>query len=425
MRWFKPGQDFDFMGKRPYFVGASLVFMLMSAVLLFVPGIRYGTDFKGGTEVEIAFQKPVEAGALRRAVQRVGFSSPDVVAVTGADVPHVFLIRVQEVTALSEEQKKAIQSALCLVDDRGKPPREGCAEEQRVEEVKFSPGGDKVSARYSKDPCGPAQGNEACPPRADIAGQLGNIAGIKLRRGAGNPVVQNPRDHKVEFFLESRADQIVNGLRQELGEDTVPADPRRAEWIGPKAGKQLRDAALISIAISLLAIMVYVAFRFDMRFAPGGVIALFHDVLIAVGANVLTGREVSLSTVAALLTIVGYSINDTVIVYDRIRENLGKQRKMNFLQVINRSITEMFDRTIRTSSTVVVCLIPFMFLGTGAIKDFAFTMQVGVIFGTYSSIYIASPITEWIDRAFFGAKLRKRRRARRRRTATEQPEGAV
>src|SRR5690606_24254230 len=117
----------------------------------------------------------------------------------------------------------------------------------------------------------------------------------------------------------------------------------------------------------------------------------------------LAQREVTLSTVAALLTIVGYSINDTVVVYDRIRENLGKYRKMTFPRIINRSITEVLSRTIRTSATTAAALLPFLFFGTGVIKDFAFALLVGILVGTYSSIYMAAPLTEYIDRKFFGA----------------------
>ena len=258
----------------------------------------------------------------------------------------------------------------------------------------------------------------ACPPREDIKALLGgNIAGVEKRPGVNNPVVQNPRDNRVEFFFKSKGDQIMAGLRAKLGE-AVPASPLRIEWVGAKAGADLRDAAIKSILIAVIMIMLYIAFRFDMRFAPGSIAALVHDVFLAMGVMVLAQREVTLSTVAALLTIVGYSINDTVVVYDRIRENLGKYRKMSFPKVINRSITEMLGRTIKTSGLTAAAVAPFLFFGTGVIRDFAFTLLVGVVVGTYSSIYVAAPLTELIDRKVFGKAIKKKKRRLRRKKKT-------
>ncbi len=183
----------------------------------------------------------------------------------------------------------------------------------------------------------------------------------------------------------------------------MPETALRVEWIGPKAGAQLRDAAIKSIAIACFFIMAYIAFRFDMRFAPGGIVAFVHDVGIAMGAMVIARKEITLSTVAAMLTIVGYSITDTVVVYDRIRENLGKHRNLSFAAVINLSVSEMLGRTLITSGVTSLALVAFLVWGTGALKDFAFALLVGIVVGTYSSIYVAAPITEWADRRFFGA----------------------
>ena len=197
----------------------------------------------------------------------------------------------------------------------------------------------------------------------------------------------------------------------------MPDQALRVEWIGPKAGALLRRDATVSITIACFLIMAYIAFRFDMRFAPGGIVALMHDVGIALGAMVIARKEITLSTVAAMLTIVGYSITDTVVVYDRIRENLGKHRGMSFSAVINLSISEMLGRTIITSGVVALSLVAFLIWGTGALKDFAFALLVGIIVGTYSSIYIAAPLTEWIDRRFFGASADQKKKISRTRAA--------
>lgn len=402
MELIKHGRQFDFMSKRWLFIGLSAVLLLLSIIAFFVPGPRLGTDFKGGTEVEVAFKTPVTSADVRQAVSKAGFDSPDVVSVADPANPHRFLIRVHEVSALSEQQKELLRDRMCLLPDDAPVPEDRCPPAVRASEVKFSPGGDKISARY-----------DVAPDLEGIKKQLEGIEGVELRPGANNPNLVSERDNKVELYLKSKGDQLMDGLREHLGAEVVPDQALRVEWIGPKAGAQLRDAAIKSVLITLLFMMVYIAFRFDIRFAPGGIIALAHDVGIALGAMIITQREITLSTVAALLTIVGYSINDTVVVYDRIRENLTKHRDMSFPAVINLSLSEVLGRTILVSFSTLLSLLMFLFWGTGTIKDFAFTLVVGIAFGTYSSIYVAAPLTEWIDRKFFGSSASKRKKVSR------------
>ena len=147
--------------------------------------------------------------------------------------------------------------------------------------------------------------------------------------------------------------------------------------------------------------MLYVAFRFDLRFAPGGVIAMLHDALITLGIYVLLQKEVNLTTVAALLTIMGYSINDTIVVFDRIRENMVRVRDKSLRELINVSTSQMLSRTIVTSLTTLLSVSAFFFLGTGVIQDIAFALGIGIMIGTLSSIFIAAPITELMDRRLF------------------------
>ena len=406
MELIKPGRQYDFMSKRWYFIGLSLLLLIASIIAFIHPGPKLGTDFKGGTEVEVAFLQPVTGGDVRAAVQGSGFHDPEVVAVSDPEHPNRYLIRVQDVTALTDAQKQQISDRLCHAPEGQQPPADRCPPNLAASEVKFSPGGDKISTRY-----------EVEPDLAGIAKQLDGLTGVELRGGSNNPVVVSERDHKVEIQLKSKGDQLLDGLRRQLGPDKVPAQALRVEWIGPKAGAQLRDAAIKSIIITIFFIMAYIAFRFDLRFAPGGIIALIHDVGIALGAMVITGREITLSTVAAMLTIVGYSITDTVVVYDRIRENLNKHRGMSFPQIINLSISEMLGRTIIVSGVTALSMVMFLVWGTGVIKDFAFALLVGIVVGTYSSIYVAAPLTEWIDKRFFGAKAGKAKKVTRERAA--------
>jgi preprotein translocase subunit SecF len=148
-------------------------------------------------------------------------------------------------------------------------------------------------------------------------------------------------------------------------------------------------------------IMVYIAFRFDLRFAPGAVFAMVHDVVITAGILVLLRREFTLTSVAALLTIVGYSVNDTIVVYDRVRENLGRLRGKSMIEIINVSTSQTLSRTVLTSLTTVISVLGFLVWGTPVIRDFALTMIIGIFIGTYSSIYVAAPLTEWLDRRYF------------------------
>jgi len=393
MRLFKSGKIYDFMSVRWYWIGLSLFITFGAAVLLLMGKARLGTDFTGGTEVEVAFKRDVTAGDLRAAVLKAGFSAPGVIKVDDPKNPNRYLIRVEEVSSISAEKQAEIEKVLCL---NAGEPTDTCPTERQATEVKFSPGGDKISLRY-----------RSAPDLDWLKQRIATVKGLALRPGEHNPLLQSARDNKVEIQLMSKGDQLMGGLKQALGPDVVPDTALRTEWIGPRAGAQLRDSAVKSVVVSIVFIMVYIAFRFDLRFAPGGILALTHDALGTVGILILLGKEINLTTIAAVLTIVGYSVNDTVIVYDRVRENLGKLRGTSFFQLINISTSEMLGRTLLTSSTVVIALLGFFIWGTGELKDFSLTLVIGVVLGTYSSIYVALPLTEWLDHTLFskvGAK---------------------
>lgn len=400
MEFFKPGRVFDFMGQRLFWIPLSFILVIGSIILTFYPGPNYGTDFKGGTEVEIAFTKPVTAAEIRKGIEESGFQNPDVVQVVDANNPYHFLIRVQDVSAISETEKVEMKKALCYADDTQAPIDDPvrCPPSVKATEVKFSAGGDKVSTRYDVE-----------PDLDKIRQQVMSVQGVTLRSGPNNPTILNPRDHRVEIQLTSKGDQLMERLQKRLGADVVPDRALRVEWVGPKAGKQLRDSARNAVAIASVLIMFYLAFRFDLRFAPGVIVACIHDAMVVIGVFILLRKEISLSTIAAVLTVVGYSMNDTVVVYDRIRENLGKYRGKSFAQIINMSVSETLSRTILTSGATMLSVLAFFVYGTGVIKDFMLALVVGIIAGTYSSIYVAAPLTEWIDtRMATKASMKKR-----------------
>lgn len=169
-------------------------------------------------------------------------------------------------------------------------------------------------------------------------------------------------------------------------------DIRRIEFVGPKVGKDLTNKAILAIVFAWIGMLIYIAWRFEFRYALGAITALIHDTIIVIGALSLLNKEFTLTIVAALLTVIGYSINDTIVVFDRIRENRKKDLKRRLGEIINSSVNETLSRTILTSFTVFLVLIALFFLGGPVIHDFAFALLVGIFVGTYSSIFIASPI---------------------------------
>ena len=185
-------------------------------------------------------------------------------------------------------------------------------------------------------------------------------------------------------------DQIKKSLTDQFGADKF--EVRRIEFVGPKIGQDLRQRGALSVIVATIMMGVYIGFRFDLRFGIGAVIALAHDVLIAVGALILANYEFDLTIIAALLTIVGFSVNDTVVICDRIRENMRKIKRETLEGIINISINETLSRTIITTSTALLVLVSLYVLGGAVIRPFAFTLLVGFISGVYSTIFIASPV---------------------------------
>lgn len=215
----------------------------------------------------------------------------------------------------------------------------------------------------------------------------------------GSAVVQRFGDEDNEFLIRAEeADGGLQGMRtalmqkleQEYGEGGV--ELRRVEMVGPQVGKDLRQKGLMAIVYAMVGILLYISWRFELRFAVGAIVALVHDVTLAFGAFSLFDKEIGLPIIAAFLAIIGYSLNDTIIVYDRIRENRGRYNDRSFADIINRSINDTLSRTILTSTTTLLVVLSLFIFGGGVIHDFAFALLIGVIVGTYSSIYIASPV---------------------------------
>lgn len=223
-------------------------------------------------------------------------------------------------------------------------------------------------------------------------------AGLK---GVSVQSIGEEKDNEVLIKVqaeEGSLNLITQKVTEELHKHTDnKGDIQKVDIVGPKAGRELRLSGVKAMFWAILAIMIYIAIRFDFRYAPGAMISLFHDVIVVAGFIAWTGHEFSLQTVAALLAIIGYSINDTVIVYDRIREHEDKDKTKTLRQHINDAVNDTLSRTIITSLATLFVTVSLFLFGGVAIKDFFFAMSLGIIFGTYSSVYIAAVTTLFTD----------------------------
>jgi preprotein translocase subunit SecF len=234
---------------------------------------------------------------------------------------------------------------------------------------------------------------------------IGDVRAALLKPELGEALVQDVGRAGNEFQIRVRgaekggsssvSDAIKADLREKFGEGTY--DVLRVETVGPKVGKDLGRSATLAVLAATLVMGVYIALRFELRFGVGAAIALLHDVLMTIGALAIARMEFDLTTVAALLTVVGYSVHDTVIVSDRIRENMKKMRRESLATIMNISINETLSRTLITSGTAILVTAALFVLGGPVIHSFAFALLVGFIVGTYSSIYVASPVVLYLE----------------------------
>jgi preprotein translocase subunit SecF len=376
----KPDHNIDFAGRMKLFLGLSVFMMLLSFAMLPINHywrghtLNYGIDFRGGTEIQVAFKDDLDPGKIRGAMQSGGFHDAEVVKMRNAAFPNTYLLRFGAVSQVSESQVPQVTESL-----RAKFGPES------VRKLDFSEGGDKMYLRTTK----------AVEPT--------DVSQVLTSMGIKNNGVQRygrPEDNTYEIILVGLDVEVRNVLEKGLGAGAVDKIPS-VESVGAKASSELLADGVKSLLFAILCIMVYIAVRFDFRYGPGTIIALLHDAILVMGAFAVTYREFSLVTIAAILTVIGYSMNDTIVVFDRIRENASRLRDKKFDRVVNISINETLSRTILTSATVFFVTLAMNIWGTGVIRDFAFAMNVGVIVGTYSSIFVAAPILIWLNERFF------------------------
>jgi preprotein translocase subunit SecF len=373
MKYFeliKPGTNHDFVRYRGIAVTISIILNVLVLLGAFVwPKLNYGVDFAGGTELQIHFKKPVDVGDLRSEVDKLGFGEPTVQRY-GAESENQFLVRVERIALLTKEKAEAVKA-----DVQQSMPS--------MTSMRFDPEvGDKLDFSF-KQPVN----EDALRAAVEKAGaQVKEIRPLMAREG---------QDREYTVITQGPGDKIGSALRARYGQDQV--DIVRTEYVGPQVGKQLRIDGILAVLYAMAMILVYVGFRFDFRFSPGVVIALIHDAIITLGFFLISRHEFNLTSVTVILTVVGYSVNDTIVVYDRIRENAKRYKGKPLRDLINLSINEMLGRTILTSGATALSLLGLLLYGVGTIWDFAAAMLVGIISGTYSTWYIASPMTIWLE----------------------------
>jgi len=233
--------------------------------------------------------------------------------------------------------------------------------------------------------------------RFSQAPDVGEIRNVLAAKGMGSAVIQSLGEEKVAVRIQSEegqaeniSEQVYNVISEGFPDQETSLE--LVEMVGPQVGADLRRKGMLSILYAMIGILIYISVRFQFRFALGALAALFHDILITVGIFSLFNREFTLPIIAALLTIIGYSLNDTIVVFDRIRENIRRTPKEKLQIVVNESINQTLSRTILTSGTTLLVVFCLYLFGGEVIHDFSFALLVGIFVGTYSSIFIASPI---------------------------------
>jgi preprotein translocase subunit SecF len=369
--------NLDWMGKAKYFFTLSGLLLLIGwSAIFFKGGIKYGIDFRGGTNVDVRFAHPPNVDQLRASLQRQGLGNSEIQGISDIANPNsnevlIFVEQVGQGDQALDESKAKVLTAL--------------------------------DATYGVEGTGKADFNAVTP--SALANALSQKDPLGLSVNAGDKYQQIAKN------LLTFRDTDKNGVLTSLDElstvggatpavisaikDTYSLAPftiRNVEIVGPKVGAELRNQAIRVTLYALAGMLLYIAFRFQWVYGAAAVIAVFHDVLITLGLFKIFGFEISLTVIAALLTLVGYSMNDTIVIFDRIRENSRLLRKEPFADVVNKSINQTLSRTILTSGLTFLTVLVLFLMGGQVLRAFSFALVVGIVVGTYSSFGIAAPL---------------------------------
>ncbi|HXM62883.1 MAG TPA: protein translocase subunit SecF [Terriglobales bacterium] len=368
MEFFR-NPNIDFLGKKWYFIAFSLIFSVAGVFsMLFWHGIPLGIDFRGGTLVEVKFAHAPDDNAIRAAMDRAG-------------------LRHARIQRFGQLESNEVLIDLSLQE----------TSEQALDQGKVA----IINALESNAPTGKQDLNNS------------SFLSIKNYLAEKDPL-RAGTDAEQRYTTQAQAivnyrDKVKGGVLNTLDELKAAADPavvaslsdgfylsdfgvRNVSIVGPQVGAQLRKQALLATVYSLAGMLIYLAFRFEWIYGVAAVVTVFHDTLITVGAFSLLNKEISLTVIAAILTLIGYSNNDTIVVFDRIRENLKLMRREKLSDIVNRSINQTLSRTILTAGLTFLTVLALYLFGGEVLHGFSFALVIGILIGTYSSIAIAAPI---------------------------------
>ena len=369
--------NIDWMGKAKYFYALSAILLLAGwTSIYFNHGLRYGIDFKGGTNVDVRFSQPPNLDQLRAGLTAQGLGNTEMQTVSDIATP---------------------KSNEVLIFVEGKNQDDQDLDASRIKVL------NALNATYGVATSNKADFNSATP--TTLAAVLNQKDPLLLTVNAGDRYQQlakkllDYRDKSTNGVLTnfddlSKVDGVTAPIVTSI-KDRYALGPfaiRNVEIVGPKVGGELRSQAILVTLYALGGMLVYIAFRFEWVYGAAAVLAVFHDVLITLGFFSLLHFEISLTVIAALLTLVGYSMNDTIVIFDRIRENNRLLRKESFADVVNKSINQTLSRTILTSGLTFLTVLVLFLMGGQVLRAFSFALVVGIVVGTYSSFGIAAPL---------------------------------
>jgi len=367
----------DWLGKKWYFLAFSLIFSVAGVLsILFWHGIKLGIDFRGGTLVYVQFEQPPNPDRIRQAMDRAGIHDSRI---------QPYGTATQKQVAISLAQKETQESAL----DTGRQTI------VQALNTNYSSNGAANQGKLDLDNAG--QASLAQFLQQNDPEHLASTGGGAQKYAEQAAAILNHRDHDLGGIFSS-IDQL-NGVADPAVVSLLKQNAYlsgfhvfAADIIGPQVGAALRKQALLATLYSLAGMLIYLWFRFELIYGVAAVVAVFHDTLITVGAFSLSDQEITLTVIAAILTLIGYSMNDTIVVFDRIRENLRISRRETLTDVVNRSINQTLSRTVLTSGLTFLTVLSLYLFGGEVLHGFSFALVIGILIGTYSSIAVAAPM---------------------------------
>jgi preprotein translocase subunit SecF len=372
--------NFDFMKYRRFWVAVSLATILAGLVgIFFFDRLNFGVDFAGGTQINLKFREQPDVQELRELIASAGIREA-VIQTFGEEGSHEFIVRTPIIGGSEEGSASLVLPAL---NQRYNPELRGTDLNQvgapTLAELLVGADPDGVGAERARD---------------HYTGVAESVMGQRKTRG----LFSSWDEVAAAGGLSPAALERLRGSSS-LGSFSVLG----LENVSPQVGAELRQRGILAVVGAIIGMLLYIWVRFELRFGIGATMATLHDVLITLGLYAWAGYEFNLTTIAAFLTLIGYSVNDTVVTFDRVRENLRKSRSQDTLTLLNRSINQTLSRTVLTGGTTILVSLVLFLYGGDVIRGFAFVMVIGVVVGTYSSIFIASPFALLWEQ-WFGAR---------------------